>query len=82
MSDFGDDIDDELLALATEDSDKRRKRRNSYDTPESEEEENNPDPYPLEGKYKNEEDRQWSVILIVTQCENWNPCSLQVNVTA
>jgi RNA polymerase-associated protein RTF1 len=29
MSDFGDDIDDELLALATEDSDKKRKRRQS-----------------------------------------------------
>ncbi|KAF8743558.1 hypothetical protein AX14_002107 [Amanita brunnescens Koide BX004] len=83
MSDFGDDIDDELLALATEDSDKKRKRRqsaggagtsaaagggikrrkadasrNSYDTPESEEDEANPDPYPLEGKYKDEDDRQ------------------------
>ena len=34
--------------------------RNSYDTPESEEEESNPDPYPLEGKYKDEEDKQWS----------------------
>ncbi|KAF8625072.1 hypothetical protein AX15_005554 [Amanita polypyramis BW_CC] len=88
MSDFGDDIDDELLALATEDSDKKRKRRqsggsgstggntgggnkrrkadisrNSYDTPESEEEQSSPDPYPLEGKYKDEEDRQWLMAL-------------------
>ncbi|KAF8624677.1 hypothetical protein AX17_007008 [Amanita inopinata Kibby_2008] len=83
MSDFGDDIDDELLALATEDSDKKRKRktpssgggsgsggskrrkadisRDSYDTPESEEEEGEEDidPYPLEGKFKDEEDRRW-----------------------
>ena len=39
--------------------------RNSYDTPESEEDEANPDPYPLEGKYKDEEDRQWFVIPVV-----------------
>ncbi|KAM6501241.1 hypothetical protein JOM56_004255 [Amanita muscaria] len=88
MSDFGDDIDDELLALATEDSDKKRKRkqssgaggslggnaggtkrrkaeasRGSYDTPESEEDEDNSDPYPLEGKYKDEEDRKWLMSL-------------------
>jgi len=47
--------------------------RNSYDTPESEEDEANPDPYPLEGKYKDEEDRQWFVIPVVLKIRHPHP---------
>ncbi|KAK2460870.1 hypothetical protein APHAL10511_007340 [Amanita phalloides] len=97
MSDFGDDIDDELLALATEDTDKKRKRRqsgggssasgnatggskrrkaeasrNSYDTPESEDDTNR-DPYPFEGKYKDEMDRQWQVVFAIPKLAA-DPC--------
>jgi RNA polymerase-associated protein RTF1 len=74
MSDFGDDIDDELLELAGASEKKRKKRQasssklsakrrkadvssSSDDGPESEEEESTT-PYPLEGKYVDEADRQ------------------------
>jgi len=40
-----------------------RAPRGSYDTPESKEDGDTSNSFPLEGKYKNEEDRKWSRIL-------------------
>lgn len=73
MSDFEHDIDDELLALAGDSEGRRkkskqsssRKRKNAHSdsdrdikSEEEDESDNVSDPYPFEGKYVDEEDKQ------------------------
>ncbi|KAF9045520.1 hypothetical protein BJ165DRAFT_1415491 [Panaeolus papilionaceus] len=74
MSDFEDDFDDQLLELAGASEKKKKKRQHSsgsgggsskrrkhdMDSEEEpeEEEDDNSDPYPLEGKYKDEADKR------------------------